>query len=108
MESSLGRKIDRQIILQVATVTRGTDGAEVQSWTTHDTVWAMKLCGTSREVYAAQKVNAEVTNLYKMRYRYLANARMRILDEGRTYDVIGVDDADPQKKELRLLAKEVV
>jgi SPP1 family predicted phage head-tail adaptor len=101
-------ELRKQIILQVATITRGTDGSVVESWTTHDTVWASKANKGSRELYAAQKINAETTDLFIIRYRDLVNTRMRLVCDGRTYVILGTPDPDGRRRELQLLAKEVV
>lgn len=90
------------------TETRDSTGGVDESWETFATVWASKAHMTSREFFAAQKSNAETTDLFIIRYRDSITTKMRVLFGSRTYDIIGANDPDGRRRELHLLCKEVV
>jgi len=102
------RKLDQRIILQQASYTRGADGSSIATYSTLATVWANKAHKSSREFWAAQKINSEVTDLFVIRYRKLMNTTMRIVHDGKTYNIIGTDDPDGRRREFHLLAQEVI
>jgi SPP1 family predicted phage head-tail adaptor len=108
MESRLARKMDQRIILQISAISRAADGSWVPAWIEHDTVWAYKASSNSREYYQAQKVNAELTALFIIRYRSKMTPRMRLIHEGRTFDILGADDPTGKRVEIHLPCKEVI
>lgn len=97
-----------RVQIQIKTVARATDGSEIETWITLATVWAAKAHQASREFFAAQKVNAEVTDLFTIRYRAGVTSEMRLVFGGVIYDIIGAPDPDGGQRELRLLCKAVV
>ena len=99
--------LNRQITIQQYTVTRDSYGGEVQAWADLVTVWAQKAHRASREFFAAQKVNAETTDMFIVRFRSGVTAKMRVTFDGKTYDIIGADDPDGRKRELQLLCRAV-
>lgn len=99
--------LNRQITIQQYTATRDSYGGEVQTWADHVTVWAQKSHRTSREFFAAQKVNAETTDMFIIRYRSGIAVKMRVVFDGKTYDIIGANDPDGTRRELHLLCSEV-
>jgi SPP1 family predicted phage head-tail adaptor len=101
-------ELRQRITLERPTITRDTSGAEIQTWGTFATVWASKKHKTSREFYAAQKVNAEITDLFTIRYRAGVTTRMRVSFDGKDYDILGADDPDGRRRELQVLCREVI
>ncbi len=101
-------RLRSRIIIQQYTATRDSYGGEVQAWTDLVTVWAQKAHRTSREFFAAQKANAETTDMFVIRFRSGITAKMRVIFDGKTYDIIGANDPDGSKRELHLLCSEVV
>jgi len=99
--------LNQRIIIQQATVTRDTYGAEIQTWATYATLWASKKHQVSREFYSAQKINAEITDLFIIRYRTGITTKMRILYGGHYYDILGADDPDGRRVEVWIKAKVV-
>jgi len=100
-------ELNQRITIQQATTSRDGYGAETKTWATHATVWASKKHSTSRELYAAQKVNAEITDLFIIRYRAGVTTRMRVSYNGKYYDILGADDPDGRRREIHLLCKVV-
>lgn len=87
--------------------TRNSAGEHVANWTTFATCRAQKVHQTSREFFAAQKVNAEMTDLFIIRYRSGVDAKMRLVFDEKTYDIIGAPDPDGRRRELHVLCKVV-
>lgn len=99
-------ELRQRITLQQSTKSRDTMGAEVIVWVTAATVWAEKLHQSSREFFAAQKVNAEITDLFKTRFRQKVDTKMRLVYGGKTYNILGADDPDGRRRDLWLLCRE--
>jgi len=97
-----------QLTIQTNTPTRGTSGAEVDSWADTVTVWTRKAHKNSREYFAAQKVNSETTDLFIIRYRTGVTTKNRVKYGSSYYDIVGANDPDGRKKEIHLLCKEVL
>ncbi len=100
-------ELNLQIGIKAKTITRDSYGAEIPGWTTLATVWASKAHKSSREFFAAQKINAETTDLFTVRYRRNIEATMRVGFDGKNYNIIGANDPDGRRVELWLLCKEV-
>lgn len=96
-----------RITLQQQTKTRDAIGGEIVTWVDVATVWAEKLHQTSREFYGSQKTNAELTDLFKIRYREGVDTKMRLVFGDKIYDIIGAPDPDGRRRELWLLCKAV-
>jgi SPP1 family predicted phage head-tail adaptor len=101
-------KLNQRITIQQYTPTRDTNGAEIDTWGTVTTVWASKSNQSGREFSAAQKVNAEVTALFTIRYRTGINTSMRILHESKYYNILFIDNVESANVMLRIAAKGVV
>jgi SPP1 family predicted phage head-tail adaptor len=100
--------LNLRITIQLPTKTRDTIGAVILSWATYAIVWAAKQHKTSREFYAAQKINAEITDLFTIRYLARVNTKMRVVYDGKYYDILGADDPDGGRRVIHLLCREVV
>ncbi|MFZ3132766.1 MAG: phage head closure protein [Desulfosporosinus sp.] len=87
--------------------TYDTSGAPVENWFNYLAVWASKQHKTSREFYAAQKVNAEITDLFIIRFNSTITTQMRVIYDGKYYDILGADDPDGYRRETHLLCKVV-
>jgi SPP1 family predicted phage head-tail adaptor len=99
--------LNLRIILEIPTVTRDGYGAEIISYVTHATAWASKRHKTSREFYAASKINSEITDLFVIRFRSKVSTRMRVNYGGKYYDILGADDPDGRREWIYLLCKVV-
>lgn len=100
-------KMRTKIEIQQRTLTN-TNGSEEETWATTITTVAKKETSSSREFWAAQKTNAEVTAIYIIRYRSAITSTMRVKDDSRYYDIIGINNVDDANKWLIISAKEVV
>lgn len=101
-------KLNKRITIQANALTRDTNGAEVDSWTTVATVWAAITTDAGREFYAAQKINAETTAVMRIRYRAGLNPRMRVLYAGKYFNILHINNVNEANKEILLLCREVI
>jgi SPP1 family predicted phage head-tail adaptor len=101
-------ELNRRITLQIETITYDTVNEPIETWTDFATVWASIITTGGREFYAAQKLNAETSAVFKIRYNPMVNPRMRISWGNRIFEIISVNDVDARHEELQISAKEVV
>ena len=96
-----------KIVIQKSTATRNSMGEEILTWSTFDTVWASKAHRSSREFYSAQKVNAEIQDLFIIRYHSGIDTKMRVSFDGKLYNIIGANDPDGRWRETHLVCRAV-
>lgn len=101
-------KLSRRITLQKPTVTRGNDGSEVHSFVSIPSVWAEHISSGGREFYAAQKINAEVTDVFRIRYRTGIYTNWRVEFGNRVLQITFLDYSGQKNGEMILHCKEVV
>lgn len=81
-------KMDRRITIQSLTQGQGTRyGEPTETWSDWATVWANVYSGSGRELEAARQITAEIDTQFQIRYVSGLTPTMRILYEGRTYDI---------------------
>ena len=84
-------KLRHRITLQnVQPVQDATTGEVSDEWADLATVWAAVEPLSVREFTAAQAVQSKVTTMIIIRYRQGVDASMRILFDGKTYNIEGV------------------
>ena len=79
-----------RVQIQAKTVAHDDHGAPVATWTPVATVWASLEATSTREWFAAQQVQSEVTQRIRIRYRTDIDATMRVVHKGRVYDIVGI------------------
>jgi SPP1 family predicted phage head-tail adaptor len=100
------RKRDQRITLQMPTISRDSDGIASPSWVDVAIVWAARAHKSSREFYAAQKINSETQEVFNIQYRSDINETWQVVHWGKTYDVLGAPP-DNKRTEINLLCKAV-
>ena len=79
--------MDQEVVIESKSEARDAEGGVTESWATFATVWA-KVIGTGgKEFFAAAAVNAEHTATFKIRYQTGILQTMRIVWDGRDYDI---------------------
>jgi SPP1 family predicted phage head-tail adaptor len=101
-------KLRHTITLQALTVSQDSYGGATEAWTTFATVRASVEPLQGREFFASQQVQAEVTTRFRIRYLAGVKPTMRVVFEGRTFDVQAVLDPNEMHRELHLMAVERV
>jgi len=100
-------RLNVRITLQTNTPTRSADGGQAASWADTVTVWAEKSHKSAREFFAAQRLSAELTDLFIIRYRSDVTVTQRVKYGTHYYGIVGAFDPDARRRELHLLCKEV-
>lgn len=101
-------QLRHRVTIQQFTQTQNEYGEIVEGWTTFATVWAAVEPLRGREFWDAQQLNAEVTARIRLRYLSGVGPTMRVVYDGRTFEVDSVIDVDERHRELQLMCKEVV
>jgi SPP1 family predicted phage head-tail adaptor len=99
---------NRRITLQHFETTKDSEGIVTQQWMDVATVWAAVEPLRGREYFAAAAVNAENTVRFRIRYRPGITPDMRLLYNGRVFEIQSVIDVNEQHKEIHLMTREVV
>lgn len=84
--------LDRQIVLQAPTTTRGSSGAPIQTWATQATVWADVRPATAREFIAGAQEVAERRTVFRIRWREGVKVTWRVLFDAQTWRIVGVGE----------------
>jgi SPP1 family predicted phage head-tail adaptor len=85
------------------------NGFPVENWTDVKTVWAMIKTVQGREYYQAAAVQAENTVRFVIRYTKGITNDMRIVYEGRVFEIIAPPINDDERNiTLTIIAKEVI
>ena len=101
-------RLKHRITLQRYNVTKDEYGQDVESWVDIATIWADFLPKRSKEFYAEQQVNAELTAVISIRYRSDFGERDRVIYVGRTYEVIGQPiNIEMRNRELQISVREL-
>ncbi|HEY1182232.1 MAG TPA: phage head closure protein [Rhodocyclaceae bacterium] len=100
-----GQLRDR-ITIQQRTVTRGSMGAPVDTWTDVATVWAQFDPLRGREFFSAKQEQTENSVRFWIRYRAGIETKMRIVFAGKHYDIEAVIDARGRRQMLEIMTRE--
>ena len=97
-----------RITFQKHTTTINENGFEVETWEDYRTVWAVASNLHGREYYAAAAVQAENTVKFTIRYLTGLDTTMRIVFQGKQYNITAIDNIKYQNRYLEIKAQEVV
>lgn len=101
-------KLNQRITIEQYTTAKDSYGQDVETWATLATVWGEFLPKTSREFYAEQQVNAELTAMIRIRYRSDVNEKDRITHDSRMYEIFGQPvNVEMRKRWLLIKVKEI-
>lgn len=86
------------------------DGSEsATGWATFDTVWASVVpIRPGREIYTANQVQGQLAYRFQVRYRSDVIPKMRILFDGRYFDILSAADIDGRRRFTEIVALERV
>lgn len=100
--------MNNPIMLQSATRTADSYNQMIETWADTKTVFAQIVTTGGGEFYAAQKVNAQTSAVFHVRYDPAINVQMRIKYGTRIFAILAVNDVDGRHEEMQISAKEVV
>lgn len=84
------------------------NGFEVRAWENITTVWAKASNIHGREFYAAAAVQAENTVEFTVRYLTGIDTSMRILFNGKQYNITAIDNIKYKNRYVEIKAQEVM
>lgn len=96
----------RRVTLQSRSSTPNGFGQASQTWSDVLTCWARLEPLSGRELMLAQATSAEVTHQVEIFYRPSITAAMRVVYQGRFFNILSVIDPDMAHVTLELLCSE--
>ena len=96
----------RRITVQSRATTIDSFGQQVITWIDMMTCWASIEPLTGKELMAAQAVSAELSHTVTVRYRTAITAAMRVIYQGRVFNIQSATDPDTAHVALQLLCTE--
>lgn len=100
-------ELDKRITFQRLTTTINENGFEVETLEDFKTVWAAVTNLHGREYFEAAAVQAENTVKFTIRYLEGINPSMKILFEGRQYNITSIDNIKYKNRFIEIKAQEV-
>lgn len=100
-------ELRHRITFQKLTTTTNENGFEVETWENYKTVWAAITNLHGREYFEAAAVQKENTVKFTTRYFKDPDTSMRILFQGRQYNIISIDNIKYKNKYIEIKALEV-
>ena len=101
-------ELKHRITLKVFSSTFSENGFEMQTWENYKTVWAAISNLHGREYFAAAAVQAEKTVKFTIRYISGVDETMRILFNGKAYNITSIDNIKYKNRFIEIKAMEVV
>lgn len=99
-------KLDRRITIQQRSTSKDTFGQESVTWSDRLSCWAKIEPLSGRELELGQAVASEVSHRVTVLYRAGITSAMRVLYQGRYFDIHGVLDVETAHVVLELLCGE--
>jgi SPP1 family predicted phage head-tail adaptor len=101
-------KLRHFVTIERKTGARDPDGGERVSWALLETRWAEIKTQSSREFYAAQQAQSEITSTIRFRYPCQVRADDRVVYKGQIYNVHSTPETDMLKREVLCMVSEGV
>ena len=102
-------QLDKRVTIQSKTVTRDSFGAEVETWSTHDTVWASIEPLRGREWLETRQVQADIDTRIRIRYLSTVTPSMRVVWGTHIYDIIAPPiHTRTDNRETQLMCREQI
>lgn len=99
--------LKHRVTIQKLVMNVNENGFEVEAWQDYKTVWASVSNLTGREYYEAAAVQAEETVKFTIRYLSSLTTDMRILFQGKQYNITSIDNIKYENKYIEIKALEV-
>ena len=101
-------KLNRLITIQKKLVMHDSYGQAVETWNSDFTTWASMVTSGGSEFYAAQKLNASTTAVFKVRYTQRIQVTNRVVLGNRVFEILSINEIDGMRTELAISCKEVI
>jgi SPP1 family predicted phage head-tail adaptor len=93
-------ELNRRVTIQQRATGKDADGQPSETWQDLLSCWAAIRPLGGRELLLAKSVQAESTHEVTMRYRTTVTAGMRIVYEGRIFNITNINDVDTKHQTL--------
>lgn len=97
-----------RIVIQRKSITYNTYNEPIETWKDSIELWADIINTGGGEFYAAQKLNASTTAVFRTRYVVDIKTTDRIKYGDRIFEILFINDVSERHIELLISAKEVV
>lgn len=97
-----------RIMVQKKLITHNSYNEQIESWKDSFDLWADVINTGGGEFYAAQKLNAMTTAVFRTRYVSSISTLDRIKYGNRIFEILFINDISEKHIELLISAKEVV
>jgi SPP1 family predicted phage head-tail adaptor len=103
-------KLRNRISIQIKSVTFNSYHEPIESWSHDRYLWSDAITGGGKEFYAAQKLHSETSVVFKVRKEYdeIINTKNQIVWDGRTFQILSIDNGGGAQRFLLIATKEVV
>lgn len=101
-------ELNRKVIVEQRSTTRGTMGEEVDSWTTYKTIWCKVLPGRGQEAAIARRETGRLETKFWCRYFSGLTLKMRLNLSGRYFDIVSIANIEERNRFLELSAVETI
>jgi SPP1 family predicted phage head-tail adaptor len=99
--------LDKRITFQRLTTTTNENGFEIETLEDFKTVWAKVSNLHGREYFEAAAVQAENTVKFTIRYLEGIDPSMKILFQGKEYNITSIDNIKYKNRFIEIKAQEV-
>jgi SPP1 family predicted phage head-tail adaptor len=100
-------ELRHRVVLQKKEITEDELKQQSEVWTEITTIWAAIEPLSGREYFAAKQVNAEISARITIRYRKGITPDMRMVFDGRVFEVISIVNPKERCGSLVLMCREV-
>ena len=97
-----------RIVIQANVPTRDSSGEEVPAWHDFASPWATAEPLRGQEYLEARKLEADLDIRFRIRFHDGLKPSMRVLFDGRIFDVISVIHVKSNRREIQLMCKELL
>jgi len=97
-----------QIQIQSKTKAQDSFGAETETWSTVATVFAAVDPLRGQEYLEARRLQADIDVRFRIRYRAGITPAMRVLHDGRYFNIESVIHVKELRREIQLMCKELL
>ena len=97
-----------RIMVQKKSITYNSYNEPVETWKDSIELWSDVINTGGGEFYAAQKLNAQTTAVFRTRYVSSISSLDRIRYGNRIFEILFINDVSERHIELLISAKEVV
>jgi SPP1 family predicted phage head-tail adaptor len=98
----------KRCTIQEKQSTQGGSGAEVINWVEVVTVWCSPEPLRGQEYLEASRLQADLDIRFRIRYHEGIRPAMRVLYDGRTFNIVSVIHVKEQRREMQLMCKELI